>query len=374
MTPGPRLPGGYCFVSWHINSRPELMSQRKKQEKKNNGKTKPQTEGKRRRRRRRRVPDEETHTSQLPAQIGFTSKLSGPNMVSLGRIFDRETGLSGDRFRFRQPMVPVIAAYANGVGPVAGNDYVLHNTANLYPVSGYVYNPVGGIYQSTGWLLGPNGQGHRLSILSNIYSDYVYRRLNIEYRPVAGTNQFQQSSTTTQTAGQLALSISRDPYLWPEDGNGNGVASFTEVAATSPGETFPPWGSTSSKPISLTLDYKGSKTWKTQFSQALTGETAADLRLEHQYRMCAMLSNRVASSAGNPSLYTYGYLEMSGVIDFYGPVSGISSNGFTTTPTLKRHKVEVPNLDSDGDVVMLDEKTSTPCGLVKPILKSSSKK
>jgi hypothetical protein len=163
-----------------------MSQQKKKQEKK----TKPPTEKKKRSRRRRRGKQimAEYHSSQLPSSIGFTSKMSGPNFVSLGQVFDRETGLYGDRFRFRQPMNPVIAAYANGVGPVAGNDYILHNTANLYSVSGYVYNPVGGIYQSTGWLMSPAGQGHRLNSLAQIYSDYAYRRLNIEYRPVAGTN------------------------------------------------------------------------------------------------------------------------------------------------------------------------------------------
>lgn len=328
----------------------------------------PQQRNERKRGPQRRGPMGSDITESVPSAIGSIRKYSGSNFISLGPITDPETGLAGDRFRFRQPLPFTVQCYYNGLlAPQQGGDYPIGATFNTYALSGYVYNPAAGVWNATGWFLSPLHTQARLGTIANIYSNYAYRDLKVEYRPASGTSQNTLTSSTTNVTGQLAMAISRDPYIWPEDGGGNGVPTYGEVASNSPGATFPTWGSMTG-PVTVRVQHSGSRSWNNQTSQAALGETAADLRLEHQYRLSMMLSTRVANTA-NVGSVVFGFIEIEGIVDMTGPVSGIGANGFTSqdprdlkvktrvrsipTPSEpKESKHHSPRLDSDGDWVM----------------------
>jgi hypothetical protein len=277
--------------------------------------------------------------SLFPAAVTW-SKSNDASFKNLGAIVHPETGMEGERYAFRQIMFPLI-------GTNDGTQSLpLRIVGTLsYAVSGFLQSAiVSGGTSFTGWYMSPFYQSGRLAIIANIFTDYVYRKLQIRYIPQTGTNV-----SNSQSHG-LAFGLNSDPYIWPEDGNGTGIPTYLEVTQVQPGFQCSAYGSMSDVVDCLKYEYNGKRTWKNQFSQAITGETAADLREEHQLRLCAM-DNYV----GTPATTMLGNLEMSGVIDFFGPVQGLASSGFGSV-LRSEHAKSISTTEVDRLRVAYDEK------------------
>lgn len=258
--------------------------------------------------------------SSIPAARTFRRE-SGKSIAHSGLAMSKDAISPGDRYNFRQIITGISIGTPGGVSPNPGMILRTSPTtiASSYAQSGFIISNLGFSPTSSGWFLSPYWQGGRLATIASIFTQYAYRKLKIRYVPQTGTNV---GAGSTQNYG-LAFAVSTDPYIWPEDGNGSGSPSFSEVSNVDPGFQCSAYGDFK-KDTCIDLTYTGPKTWNNQYSLALAGEQAADLRLEHQYRLCAM-----TNYLGTPTDSVLGTLEISGTVDFYGPVQGLSSNGFT---------------------------------------------